>query len=203
MSSENTFNPYRELKASITPTEFEKYCLEVLAGYGEKEQLPNFEIIHNTKQKAADGLYQIDIFTKFTAMGVEYKTIVECKMHSNSIKRELVVVLADKVRSLGAHKGILISTSGFQRGAQGYAKEHGITLIQILDRDVLHIMNAATPETQEQERQLLLMVELHHRMPKYYAMAYTDYDFPSDRIYPTDKAIENIREQFKKDYKLQ
>ncbi|MBN1181122.1 MAG: restriction endonuclease [Bacteroidales bacterium] len=203
MSSKKTFNPYRELVAGITPTEFEKYCLDVLAGYAEKEQLTNFEIMHNTKQKAADGLYQIDIFAKFIAMGAEYRTIIECKMHSNSIKREIVVVLADKVKSLGAHKGILISTSGFQRGAYDYAKEHGIALWQIMDREVLHILNAATPETKEQERRLFLMVELQRRMPKYYAMAYTDYDFPSERIFPTDKAVEKIREQFKKDYKLQ
>lgn len=37
----------------------------------------------------------------------------------------------DKIRQIGAHKGILISTSNFQKGAITYASEHGIALIQI------------------------------------------------------------------------
>ncbi len=28
-----TINPYREFVASITPIEFEEYCMEVLKGY--------------------------------------------------------------------------------------------------------------------------------------------------------------------------
>lgn len=37
------------------------------------------------------------------------------------------------VQSLGAQKGILISTSNFQSGAIEYAKTHGIALIQMTE----------------------------------------------------------------------
>lgn len=37
-----TLNPYRELVAEISPTEFEKLCLEILKGYAEAENLSDF-----------------------------------------------------------------------------------------------------------------------------------------------------------------
>ena len=66
-------------------------------------------------------------------MGIKYTTLIECKHYKNSISREKVQVLYDKIRQTGANKGILISTSNFQSGAIQYASEHGIALIQITD----------------------------------------------------------------------
>ena len=34
---------------SLTPTEFEKYCYEILKGYAEEESLKDFTITHNKK----------------------------------------------------------------------------------------------------------------------------------------------------------
>ena len=36
-------NPYRELDARITPTEFEVFCMETLKAYAEREKLLNFK----------------------------------------------------------------------------------------------------------------------------------------------------------------
>lgn len=41
-----TLNPYRKLVAEISPTEFEKLCLEILKGYAEAENLSDFSIQH-------------------------------------------------------------------------------------------------------------------------------------------------------------
>ena len=52
--------------------------------------------------------------------------------HQNSpVKRDVVQVLRDRLRTTGAHKGILVATTTFQRGAIEYAKTHGIALVQI------------------------------------------------------------------------
>ena len=124
-------NPYREFVASISPTEFEELCLEILKGYAEAEHLSDFSIQHNVSIPADDGTYQIDVYARFIAMGVEFKVIAECKRYSSPVSREKVAVLADKVKSLGAHKGIMISTCGFHlmldwynRMPKYYAKEY-------------------------------------------------------------------------------
>ena len=66
-------------------------------------------------------------------MGIQYVSLVECKHYKNPITREKVQALNSKILSIGAHKGILISTSNFQSGAIEYAGKHGIALIQITE----------------------------------------------------------------------
>jgi hypothetical protein len=123
----------------LSPTEFEKYCVEIFKGYGEKENLRDFEVTHNVKLPAHNGIYQIDLYAKFTALGeTAFKVLCECKRYRSRVNRDTVVLLADKVKSLGAQKGILISTSAFQKGAIQYAKENGIALIQMTERGPEH-----------------------------------------------------------------
>lgn len=191
-----TRNPYREFVASISPTEFEELCFEILKSYAEAEHLSDFSIQHNVLIPADDGTYQIDVYARFIAMGVEFKVITECKRYSSPVPREKVAVLADKVKSLGAHKGIMISTCGFQSGAYEYAKKHGIALLQIIDKNALHIMNAANPETEEQKREIYLMIDWHNRLPQYYAKEYATMDFPDRTIYPSHQMMETIRREF-------
>ena len=52
-------NPYREFVASISPTEFEELCLEILKGYAEAEHLSDFSIQHNVSIPADDGTCKV------------------------------------------------------------------------------------------------------------------------------------------------
>lgn len=101
----------------LTPIEFEKYCYDFLNGYAQNEGLQNFKITHNKKIKASDGKYQIDVYAEFTAMGSRFKVLCECKKYKNRVNRDKVAILHRKLESIGAQKGILISTSDFQSGA--------------------------------------------------------------------------------------
>lgn len=130
------FIPTKDCMLEMTPTAFEKYSLEIL--HQQTKGLENFELEHNVVVKKSDGNYQIDGILHFDVMGMRYTTLVECKHYKTPINREKVQVLYDKIRALGAHKGILISTSNFQSGAIKYAKEHGIALIQIVDADLTY-----------------------------------------------------------------
>lgn len=186
---DDDWNMLQDYVCSITPTEFEKYCKNILLGYAEKEKLPNFTITHDTKHRTHDGTYQIDLYATFTAMSVEFKVLCECKQYKNRVNREKVVILADKVKSLGAHKGILLSTSGFQYGAVQYAKEHGIALIQIFDKDLFHHSFASgNDETYENDPFLYG----YNAMPPYRAVNYTAETETSKVVYPTRSMIRNI-----------
>ncbi|MBT2289163.1 restriction endonuclease [Paenibacillus albidus] len=190
-----SFNPYREFVSSISATEFEKYCLEILNAYAEAEALKDFSILHNQKIKSDDGDYQIDILAEFIALSVSFKVIVECKRYTRPVEREKFVVLADKIRSLGAHKGILIFTSGFQSGAAKYAKKHGIALLQIFDKYVMHIQNSINPLNE-------MIKEFIRQSPKYYAYQWNTElnDFPDRKIYPSESMITAIKEKMLKQY---
>ena len=191
-----TINPYRELDANISPTDFEIFCMDTLKAYAEKERLKDFSITHNKKIQADDGTYQIDVYAEYTALGAKSVVLVECKKKSNAIKREVVEVLHKRLENLGAHKGILISTSGFQSGATEYAAKHGIALWQICDIHIKHICNSASPAFMERMR---FIMEVEKYLPKHYALEWNcEKDYPFDELYPTAEMQKNAAEQAKR-----
>ena len=127
------FIPTKENYTEMTPTDFEKYTISVLKEQFQNQEIDNYSFTHNVQKDAHDGTYQIDGEIKLSIMGVEIDIIVECKRYKGPVKREHIQALHDKIRSVGAHKGIFITTSYFQSGALKYAKEHGIALISIIN----------------------------------------------------------------------
>lgn len=127
------FIPVKDTFLEMSPSEFEKYSLEILKR--EIQGLNNVKLVHNKVIEAYDGNYQLDGYIEFEVMGVLYKTIVECKHYKKPITREIVQKVYDNLRAIGAHKGIVVSTSNFQSGAIKYAKMHGIALIQITETE--------------------------------------------------------------------
>ncbi|MBC8997830.1 restriction endonuclease [Pseudomonas sp. N40(2020)] len=126
------FPPMANPNLEITATEFEFLVRDWILKQGG--ELTSLEVKHDVKVEAYDSTYQIDVLAKFQAFaGAEFIVLIECKKYRNAVERELVQVLHDKVRSLGAHKGMLFTTSGFQSGAIKYATAHGIALVSIVD----------------------------------------------------------------------
>lgn len=192
-------NPYRDLSADITPENFESFCLETLKACAEEEGLADFDIKHDEKIDAYDGTYQIDVIAEFTALRSKIKVLVECKRFSEQVKRDIAMLLYGKLQSVGANKGILISTAGFQSGAVKYAKMHGLTLWQLCDRTIYHFV-AAGRQISPDEMKFRLQVEQY--LPKYVMMAWDcDDDYPYDQIYPTKEmykaAIEKVKENYR------
>jgi restriction system protein len=92
-----------------------------------------FKVQRLEKISAADGVYEIDVTARFEALGGDVLVLIECKHHTNPIKREVVQILYDKLRALGGHKGMIFSTARFQKGAIEFAQAHGIALVMVAD----------------------------------------------------------------------
>jgi hypothetical protein len=115
----------------ITPAQFERFVVDLLEAVGPS--FHDFEVnLHDTLD-GVDGAYDFDATVRFGLGGMQFLVLVEAKQHKNPIKRELVQVLHDKLRSVGAHKAAMISTAPYQRGALEYAKAHGIALATITE----------------------------------------------------------------------
>ena len=184
-------NPYRELDARINPTEFEVFCMETLKAYAERENLQNFSIKHDQKIESDDGTYQIDVIAEYTALGAKNVILIECKKHSNSVKRDVVTNLHAKLQSLGANKGIIISTVGFQRGAVQYAEKHGIALWQICDNYIKHYSASADKHISDAMR---FQLEVEAFLPKHFMWEWDcTADFPCAQIYPTEEMEQEAR----------
>lgn len=180
---------------SLTPTDFEHFCYDILKGYAEEESLKNFTITHNEKIKADDGTYQIDIYAEFTALSSNIRILCECKQYTSPINREKVVILRDKLNSIGAHKGILLSTSEFQSGAIQYAKVHGIALIKVEDYQTVNYSHSNGSDVYD-ENDPFLYGEKH--MPPVIAINCTTADDVPKRIYPSRSIIRNLYTEMNK-----
>ena len=118
----------------ISPTQFERQVKAWLQK--ASDGLRDFRVTHRKTIEGSGGQYEIDVVAEFEALGgASIIVLVECKYYrsSNPIKRDTVMTLHAKLQDVGAHKGILFSTSGFQRGALQYAKAHGIGLVRVQD----------------------------------------------------------------------
>jgi restriction system protein len=126
---------------SLTPKEYELEVKKSLDGLSLG--LTDYYSEHRALVSGVDGEYEIDITVRFTALGVDYLTLVECKRYNKPVEREKVQALLSKMHSVGAQKGIIFSTSGFQSGATDFAAVHGIALVELLDGSASYFRKSA------------------------------------------------------------
>jgi restriction system protein len=96
-------------------------------------QATDWQVAHLDPVEGVDGTYIIDVTVRFRLLGADFLVLFECKRHASAVKREDVQVLHDKLRSTGAHKGVVVAASGFQDGALIYARKHGIACVRLVD----------------------------------------------------------------------
>ncbi len=137
--------PRIETPLNLSPRQYELAVKDILDGAGV--DLSEFSSRHLEDVPGVDGSYAIDVTVRFSALGAEFLVLVECKHEKRKVERQAVQVLHDKVRSTGAHKGMLFSVAGFQQGAIEYADIHGIALVQLADGRSSWFTKSAGPPT--------------------------------------------------------
>lgn len=130
---------------NLSPDEFEELIKSWFEQFGDK--LESFEVNHLEKLPGVDGEYTFDVTVHFRAFqGAEFLLLIECKKHKAPIKREVVQLLHDRLRSVGGHKGFIFATTSFQSGAFEYARQHGIALVQVVPGGVMYLQATAAKE---------------------------------------------------------
>lgn len=136
--------------ADITSDEFEAFVTELFQATAD--QLEELTVTPHEKIVASDGTYDFDATVRFDWAGLSFLVLVEAKRHKDPIKRELVAVLHQKIHSVGANKGVMISTSPYQRGALQFAKQHGIALATVTEgRFTIEAKAAVKPPVMSRE----------------------------------------------------
>ncbi len=127
--------------AEVSPEDYERQVARHFSSLSR--HVEDLQIGHQEKIQGVDGAYVIDSTIRYELMGASFLVLIECKLHKNPIKREDVQVLHQKVRSIGAQKGIFVSSSSYQRGAMDFAGTHGIALARFVDRALLFDVRGA------------------------------------------------------------
>lgn len=74
---------------------------------------------------------QIDVLVRHREGLYEHLIVVECKYRNSPVERAHVDALVTTVREVGASRGVIFSTKGFQSGAVTQAEHESISLYQI------------------------------------------------------------------------
>ncbi len=104
------------------------------------------KITLDEKVVGPDGERQCDIVIEHEHLGLNYRTLIECKDYSSRIPILHVDALASKLADLKFSKGVMVSRNGFQSGATEKAKRIGIDLLSFVEaKATAHNLNMTTP----------------------------------------------------------
>lgn len=87
------------------------------------------EVKEDVKIKGARTKHKIDVLASFEFGGQNYRIVIECKYWNTKVKKIQVGSLLGILADIGAEKGIIVSTMGFQSGAQRLASYTNIELL--------------------------------------------------------------------------
>lgn len=117
------------------PTEYEKLVKTLIEtkldkGYNNFD----FQVFHNKHYVGKSGHnHQIDVSVEFLLAGTKIIILVECKTYSRKVGINDLLEFVTRLEDIGAHKGICVTTVGFQVGAIAIAKSKGVALVKACD----------------------------------------------------------------------
>lgn len=128
----------------LSPAEFELQVREWLCRGADR--LTGFHATHQGCVTGQGGEYSVDIHAELTLFsGAQIIVLVECKNQRRPVERDEVLILEGKLRAVRGHKGMLFSTSGFQKGAILLAGARSIATVNVLDGRWLYETRSAGP----------------------------------------------------------
>lgn len=135
-SSTPIFINVKKPKPSITNSDEYELLVKDLLQSRLVENIPgkDLRIKHNTCFTGRSGYeHQVDISAEMKVAGVRLLILVECKSSAEIVETSEILEFASRIEDIGAHKGIIVTTHGFQSGALQLAKSKGIALIVACD----------------------------------------------------------------------
>jgi hypothetical protein len=131
--------------ATMSPSDFEAFVVAVLQS--TTPTLGDIEVRLHEKIEGVDGVYDFDATVRYSFAGMRFLILVEAKLHRRPIDREHVQILHQKVRSVGAHKGVIFSITPYKSGAVRFAQIHGIALVTITEGRYVYATRSDTAES--------------------------------------------------------
>jgi len=141
-------------------SEYENFICGICADLGE----PAGIIVHRNKSfpgRISGRDIKVDVSFEGKLLGARILGIVECKRYSSRVEVSDVEEFHSKLDDIGAHKGIMFTTVGYEDGAKKVAQGRGIALFilqegQMPDELITVTKSASSSKTSKFLRGLLL-----------------------------------------------
>ncbi|MEM5482215.1 restriction endonuclease [Pseudoalteromonas fuliginea] len=117
------------MHVSETSAEYEKLARKIYEDILSLEGVDNIEVKHNVKIKGISGVdHQIDVYWEYKYAGVAHKVLIECKHYGHNVSLLHVRNMHGLLTDIPNSSGILVTTVGYQSGAEKYADFYGMGL---------------------------------------------------------------------------
>ena len=121
----NSQKPYERWRASLTYEEFVKNTYEALVD----QKIGVVEGSRKYLGKKSGHAHQIDVSIEFNIADLSLLILFECKHYKNRVAIGDILEFAQRIDDIGAQKGVVVTTVGFQEGAVKVADGYGIALV--------------------------------------------------------------------------
>lgn len=120
------------MKISEKSEDYEKLARKIYKDILAFEGVENIDVKHNVKIKGKSGVeHQIDVFWEYRYAGITHKVLIECKHYGHRVSLLHVRNLHGLLTDIPNSSGILVTTLGYQSGAEAYAKFYEMGLKRI------------------------------------------------------------------------
>jgi len=114
------------------PQNYELQVRQILEDRIRKEYANSiFEVFPSRKYRGKSGAeHQIDVSAEVVFAGLKLLILAECKMWSSTVKKQHLMAFLATIQDVGANKGLVVTTVGYQDGAKIVASANGISLVK-------------------------------------------------------------------------
>ncbi len=111
-------------------TEYEQMVAKLLSTRLRAASVAVFEAQHLASLKGRSGQsHEFDVLFQARLGDLRLLMVVECKCYKRRVGPDVIASFAYRMRDVGAHKGIVVTTTGFTSGACRVAESEGIGLL--------------------------------------------------------------------------
>jgi hypothetical protein len=112
--------------------DYVEYVYRFLLDLESREDDEPIVISRNVKMVRNGYSNEFDIYYEFSKAGIRHKVAIECKNHNTPVDISHIRNFHDKLRDFNV-TGVFVSGSGFQSGAENYARDKNILLFTTQD----------------------------------------------------------------------
>ncbi len=117
--------------APISSKGYELLVREIYQQMLDQDQAQNVVVQHNVQKQGRATSHQIDVYWEFCLGGVTHKVAVQAKRWKNPIRKGDVLTFKGVLEDLPGTIGIMVASSGYQKGAVEVAEAAGIMICNL------------------------------------------------------------------------
>jgi hypothetical protein len=115
-----------------TGTDYELLTKAIFESLLKQDEVETIELKHDVTFEGKSTTHQIDVYWSFRKGGITYHTVVQAKDWNTPVKQEQVLTFKGVVDDLKFRAtGIMVTKTGYQKGAENYAQENSIGLFEL------------------------------------------------------------------------